>query len=522
VGRVIDFLLWKAGCHTGPYAPHRYGRRQEGWVNCGQKEGYQLNGMAHFCTMQQLSPEKYVLTKARTLPIDKCMINIGWQENRMASVVICRRHVTGNLTVGIYLVDLLCLGVKDSFYFFNITPEELEERVPIEGEFETISYELAHNIVYAGHDFALEFEIKPCREFTVTQYILEEDDDRIPLLDIDTGDKTGKPHLMARPGAATSEALAKLRQHAGEGNFVYTLVDDDIDDEEEDDYEGDYDEEDWGDEDDLNKIPIGEVTAYVAQQLSTESMLDDTAYEMRYPMEQIAIKVELCWRSLNDEDSADCDYLFVDELMKLPEYTLLKQAESGMHTQAGFLMWQEINKDDLAVNKVDELFSLPVEDFTEALEQLPTELQDNPNMAILLYEALLTSQEHSDYRDLILPFLKRHAATCPLAALYLDFDAYVIGGDLHNNQAASSQRITDYLPGYTYYGNQELHVYWLIKLTQAIRENDLRQTAKFYSLAFHSQFISPLLIITQILLLNYLSVKVTASAEPTDEVQDNP
>jgi hypothetical protein len=173
--------------------------------------------------MQQLSPEKYITTRARTLPIHKCLVNEGWETSKMAQVIVMRRHVTGNVTIGMYLVDLLCLGIKDTHYYFNILPSEFEERIEDGPEFMEISYDLAHNIVYAGHDFAMEFEIKPCAEFTVTQYILEEDNNNIPLIDISTGDEEGMPHLMAEPGGNYHDALAKLRQHAGEGNYHYTI-----------------------------------------------------------------------------------------------------------------------------------------------------------------------------------------------------------------------------------------------------------------------------------------------------------
>ncbi|WP_153800722.1 hypothetical protein [Foetidibacter luteolus] len=66
---------------------------------------------------QKLSPKKYIETKARSLPIYRCYATQDWEATKMASVVVMRRHVNGNVTVGFYLVDLMCLGIKDTFFF---------------------------------------------------------------------------------------------------------------------------------------------------------------------------------------------------------------------------------------------------------------------------------------------------------------------------------------------------------------------------------------------------------------------
>jgi len=76
---------------------------------------------------KKLSPKEYIKTKARTLPIEKCLVNVDWEESDMANVFVIRKHSNGNSTIGLYLIDLLCLGVKNAAYFFNLSPFEVEE-----------------------------------------------------------------------------------------------------------------------------------------------------------------------------------------------------------------------------------------------------------------------------------------------------------------------------------------------------------------------------------------------------------
>jgi hypothetical protein len=140
------------------------------------------------------SPEKYIRTRARNLPIGECYINPGWDEGGMALIIVTRKHSTGNLTIGAYQVDLYCLGVKNTFWRFNELPDELEY---VNEQFSMFSdtgedliqadYTLVHNIIYGAEAFADDLGFKPHKDFALTQYILEEDDDEVEFIDIEFG-----------------------------------------------------------------------------------------------------------------------------------------------------------------------------------------------------------------------------------------------------------------------------------------------------------------------------------------------
>ena len=126
--------------------------------------------------IQMLSPENYIRKKARSLPIYECLVNPEWQEQGFANVIIARSHTNGNITACFYLVDLYCLGVKNSHYLFNVTPTDYKDKLGTHSDLESyvqISYKLAHNIVYAGLEFAEEFGFKPDKDFTsITRFML--------------------------------------------------------------------------------------------------------------------------------------------------------------------------------------------------------------------------------------------------------------------------------------------------------------------------------------------------------------
>jgi hypothetical protein len=227
--------------------------------------------------VQMQSPENYIRTRARNLEIFECMVDESWEDVKMANVIVARKHTNGNITYAIYLVDLLCLGVKNSLYAFNESEGSYRERMKSWHEvnnFKKIEYALAHNIVYAAVEFAEDFGFKPHKTFTdVTQYLLEEDTDAIELIDIECG-MDGKPAYFQGPNdnqTTVNRILKQLETTAGKGNFNFTIEgekmpdfassgddfdedDEDYDEDDEDDFDEEEDfEDDFDEEDDLDE-----------------------------------------------------------------------------------------------------------------------------------------------------------------------------------------------------------------------------------------------------------------------------
>jgi hypothetical protein len=140
----------------------------------------------------QLSPRKYIMTKARGLPIYKCLINDNWKEELLAQVVVTRKHTNGNITGGIYVIDLLDRGLDDAVVVFNKPEEEFFEVLTgdAEGyEFEETSYEFAHNMIFQGVDFAEDQGFNPMKKLDLGAFILEEDTEAIDFVYIPFGEE---------------------------------------------------------------------------------------------------------------------------------------------------------------------------------------------------------------------------------------------------------------------------------------------------------------------------------------------
>ena len=190
-----------------------------------------------------LSPENYIRTRSKILPLYECHINTDWEDARQASCIVARKHTNGNISYCFYFVDLLCLGVKFTHFVFNEPWSkyrdflaETEEEISLE----LVDYALVHNVIYAGIEYAEEYEFKPCKDFTsVTQYFLEDDTDDLELMEVDCGGDDGRPvylHTSILTNDKDKERIiAHLERTAGPGN--YTIID-------EEDPEDDYFEDD--------------------------------------------------------------------------------------------------------------------------------------------------------------------------------------------------------------------------------------------------------------------------------------
>lgn len=203
------------------------------------------------------SPENNIKTRARKLPIGKCYINEGWAESGFATIVISRNHINGNVTFAVYLVDLYCLGVKDTFYDFNVNTEftELLEKLKAQQDIEEIDYTLAHNIIYGGVEYAEDIGFKPHKDFEISRYVLEEDDERVELIDIPFG-LDGKPAVVFGKEKHPENIIATLERTVGKGNFT-TIYENDL--VEQDAYEEL--DDDWDDDEELSIEDIPDIIA---------------------------------------------------------------------------------------------------------------------------------------------------------------------------------------------------------------------------------------------------------------------
>lgn len=165
-------------------------------------------------------------------------------------VVVSRNHTGGRISAACFLVDAYCVGVKDSFYRLRMEEEDFYDLIETIGADEC-SYEEAHNWIYGAIAFAEEAGIKPDASFALTQYMLEEDTEDIPLIGHEFG-RDGMHFLAAKNKLEASRYLPLLKKNLGD-NFDFYI--DDVDDESDydaDEFDFDWDDDTFDDDDDAD------------------------------------------------------------------------------------------------------------------------------------------------------------------------------------------------------------------------------------------------------------------------------
>lgn len=278
------------------------------------------------------SPESYIKTRARNLPIGKCYINESWKEKGFATIIVSREHINGNYTYGVYLVDLYCLGVKDTFYDFNQYDKyiELVDRLNENETMMEIDYALVHNIIYGAVEYAKDLGFKPGKNFGISQYLLQEDDERVELIDIEFG-LNGKPAIFMWKEAHPANVIATLERNVGKGNFTVFSGGDIEDENEEDDYEDDdFDDEDAESftEEDIIAILDGKKKTSVRNKtrLTFAMFQNASTEEERMEMDRIMDEV-YSWQILDDDETGEP--AFMSEKNKSTYKLMYKRVEEN-------------------------------------------------------------------------------------------------------------------------------------------------------------------------------------------------
>ncbi len=211
-----------------------------------------------------LSPTVYIKTKTKDLPYGICYSTYDEYHNESHSgldtVIVSRVMPSGKLIVGMYLMDLYCLGIKNTVFKFAMTADEFNEFVEMvqtqeRRDFFEIEPSMAANLVFGGLDYAEQLGFRPEKDWAITKYIVDEDLITEDIDNIEFG-KDGKPLYFQGPYDNAKMIFATLNKNVGEGNYEFVMMLDDNDDFEL--LDGNFDEDDEEDDEDFDDAEVVE------------------------------------------------------------------------------------------------------------------------------------------------------------------------------------------------------------------------------------------------------------------------
>src|SRR3989441_8327632 len=157
-------------------------------------------------TLDQLSDEE-LFRRAAEFPIYESRVSLNWQEAGIAEVLIVRQTPRLKYVAGVYLVDVFCLGLKDTFV--TITSKYTDIQSLHRGlcqKLEEISYEDGRSIILGAVEYACRHGFEPHEDWTLSGPIVEPNRSFRPKF---TFGHNGKPFYIQGPNDPP-DIMAKL------------------------------------------------------------------------------------------------------------------------------------------------------------------------------------------------------------------------------------------------------------------------------------------------------------------------
>lgn len=171
---------------------------------------------------------KKLILSAGEFPVYKCSIGKDWKTHGLARVIVARTQPNSRLVYASFLVDIFCLGVKNTFCNAEMPIKEFEETFVTTNYFDTeiqiINLDFAKTIIYGSIAYAKDLGFDPNPDFDLASHLLGDNNFRMNKK-IKFGGPNGIPFYITGPDDNSFRIVAKLEQRLGKDGFeVLDLV----------------------------------------------------------------------------------------------------------------------------------------------------------------------------------------------------------------------------------------------------------------------------------------------------------
>ena len=160
-------------------------------------------------------------------PIHECLVPEGLFEQGIGNVVFSRRLPDGRIALGMFMLDVFCLGVKNAFGTI-VSRTQFEERVRHGRGPETFAPmppACVRKLVEGGVAYARELGFNPHPDYAVASQIFGDVDSSACSTEFTYG-REGKPFYCSGPNETEAQAQAiveHLARRLGAEGFDYLI-----------------------------------------------------------------------------------------------------------------------------------------------------------------------------------------------------------------------------------------------------------------------------------------------------------
>ncbi|MCD6344108.1 MAG: hypothetical protein J7M17_00680 [Anaerolineae bacterium] len=178
-----------------------------------------------------ISPPRFqsgrsLLRASGSWPLYECLLTKEWRkEGAITQILVARRSSSGQIAIGVFLVDLGCLGVKSAFGSLPTRREyrKLRDRMKAHQSMVKADLNLVAKIIREALAYAKELGFKPDPDYRDAMPVLGDADPDACDVPIPLGGKDGKPFFVAGPYDNVGRIMAKLTRKLGPGGFTFIV-----------------------------------------------------------------------------------------------------------------------------------------------------------------------------------------------------------------------------------------------------------------------------------------------------------
>ncbi|MBA2649326.1 MAG: hypothetical protein H0U75_06970 [Legionella sp.] len=159
--------------------------------------------------------------------LHECWVPTELWEIGIGHVVVTRKNSLGDIAVGMYLLDVFCLGVKDCFVRLTDASgynKMLQQVRTLTGELRLVEPSYASTLVYKAKGYAMQLGFKPHNDF-LKAHVMLKDISIDEMLRFNFG-KDNRPYYVQGPNESPADVrriMHTLENNLGQKDFNYLI-----------------------------------------------------------------------------------------------------------------------------------------------------------------------------------------------------------------------------------------------------------------------------------------------------------
>jgi len=167
---------------------------------------------------------------ASAWPLTSCLMSDNWNDlGALVQIIVTRTRRPddshSDCAVGVFLVDLGCLGIKNAFAKVVPPPErrQLVADICQSSMMVEVSPDLALKVIQEATVYAAELGFSPDPDAKAALLLLRDADPSAAHEQIHLGGPDGKPHYISGPHDDQEQICHQLESRLGPDGFNYTI-----------------------------------------------------------------------------------------------------------------------------------------------------------------------------------------------------------------------------------------------------------------------------------------------------------